>query len=357
MAMNKQGIDISRWQKGLNLSQAKAEGFEFVIIKAGGADAGLYKDSQFENFYNQALNCQMTVLGAYFYGNAFSVADARKEASYFVSLLQGKNINYVFYDVEGKMLNQGYQHLTDNIKAFMEVVEAYGYKGGVYSSQYPFNAKFNDAELKQYIHWVACYSKNKPGLKSGNNVDIWQYGGEVNYIRSNKVAGMTVDQNFLYTELADFSVITTPSEILRKTTHELALEVLEGKFGNGIDRKNNLGSRYAEVQAEVDRILKEKSNIVTEKSIDQLANEVLAGLYGNGITRRIKLGKRYAEVQARVEEIIASRKKEGKIYIVTKGDTLSGIARRYKTTVANLVKANGINNPNRIYVGQKLIIA
>lgn len=41
-------------------------------------------------------------------------------------------------------------------------------------------------------------------------------------------------------------------------------------------------------------------------------------------------------------------------YTVKKGDNLTKIAKQYKTTVAQLVKWNGIKNPNLIYVGQKL---
>lgn len=43
-------------------------------------------------------------------------------------------------------------------------------------------------------------------------------------------------------------------------------------------------------------------------------------------------------------------------YTVKKGDTLSHIAKRHKTTVQALVKANGIKNPNFIRVGQKIKI-
>lgn len=41
-------------------------------------------------------------------------------------------------------------------------------------------------------------------------------------------------------------------------------------------------------------------------------------------------------------------------YTVVAGDTLSGIASRFGTTVAALVAANGITNPNLIHVGQVL---
>ena len=44
-------------------------------------------------------------------------------------------------------------------------------------------------------------------------------------------------------------------------------------------------------------------------------------------------------------------------YTVRRGDTLWAIARRYHTTVAALVAANNIANPNLIYPGQQLLIA
>jgi len=49
--------------------------------------------------------------------------------------------------------------------------------------------------------------------------------------------------------------------------------------------------------------------------------------------------------------------KNNTIYIVQKGDTLYSIAKRFNTTVQNIVNNNGISNPNLIYPGQSLIIA
>lgn len=43
-------------------------------------------------------------------------------------------------------------------------------------------------------------------------------------------------------------------------------------------------------------------------------------------------------------------------YMVKKGDTLSGIAAKYGTTYQKIAKDNGIKDPNKIKVGQKLII-
>lgn len=46
----------------------------------------------------------------------------------------------------------------------------------------------------------------------------------------------------------------------------------------------------------------------------------------------------------------------GEIYTVKKGDTLTSIAKKYKTTVKKLVELNNIKNPNLIITGQKLKI-
>ncbi len=47
---------------------------------------------------------------------------------------------------------------------------------------------------------------------------------------------------------------------------------------------------------------------------------------------------------------------DGVTYTVRAGDTLSAVAARYGVSQAALAQANGITNPNRIYVGQRLVI-
>ena len=311
------GIDISRWQKGFDLKNAWKEGFSYVIIKAGGADTSSktpYKDSQFEAFYTQA-RAGAWKIGAYYYGNAFSTADAVKEANLFISYLQGKAITHVYYDVEGAMLNQGYTHLTEIINAFCQTMINAGYACGIYTSESHFNSRFNDAALIMFPHWVARYSKTAPRLKSIALVEIWQYGGSVNYIRDPKIAGTVIDQDQINIDWVD----------------QPALE-----------------------QKPVEVINQDKKNV------DQLANEVLAGLWGNGIVRRINLtlaGYDYWIVQRRVEEIIEIRKGSGKAYVVKSGDTLTKIAKLYNTTVDALVKANNIADKNKIEIGQYIRIA
>jgi LysM repeat protein len=48
---------------------------------------------------------------------------------------------------------------------------------------------------------------------------------------------------------------------------------------------------------------------------------------------------------------------DAQVHVVQPGENLSTIALRYGTTTTALIRANGIANPNRIYVGQRLTIS
>ena len=95
------------------------------------------------------------------------------------------------------------------------------------------------------------------------------------------------------------------------TVAELARRVIAGEFGNGDARRAALGSRYPEVQAEVNRILAGSSGGSTVQApaaddVDDLARRVIAGEFGNGAARKAALGGRYDEVQARVNEMLGA---------------------------------------------------
>ena len=93
---------------------------------------------------------------------------------------------------------------------------------------------------------------------------------------------------------------------------ELAQAVIRGEYGNGDARRGALGSRYDEVQAEVNRILGGGTATGGSSSggagadIEALAQAVIRGDYGNGDARRAALGASYDAVQARVNEILGA---------------------------------------------------
>ena len=109
----------------------------------------------------------------------------------------------------------------------------------------------------------------------------------------------------------DIEVKEAPKpETTKKTVEEIAQEVINGKWGNGSARKDNLtkaGYNYAEVQAEVNRIVKGKTTIPAKKSNEEIAREVIAGKWGNGAERKKKLeaaGYKYSVIQKLVNKMI-----------------------------------------------------
>lgn len=108
--------------------------------------------------------------------------------------------------------------------------------------------------------------------------------------------------------------ITKPLPKPNLSNEELAREVLQGKWGNGEERKKRLteaGYNYESVQRCVNELTK-KNNTATKqmKSYEVIAKEVMKGVWGNGATRKKKLqqaGYNYTEVQKIVNRLSGKR--------------------------------------------------
>ena len=190
------GIDISAWNGDFDLAKAQEEGFEFVIVKAGGSDCGRYTDRNFTTNYAKAKALGMPV-GVYWYTDARTVDAAVADAEYlYEHCLKGRQFELpVYFDVEGNMLKLSRRLLTDICHAWCKRLEELGFFVGIYSGFYSFRDSMYDNELQRYAHWLAVW-----GTKhnyQGDCLGMWQYGGETNAIRSNKVAGQVCDQNYM----------------------------------------------------------------------------------------------------------------------------------------------------------------
>lgn len=100
---------------------------------------------------------------------------------------------------------------------------------------------------------------------------------------------------------------TASSKPALKSINEVAREVIEGKWGNGQDRFNRLANAGYDgnvVQNRVNEILGAKS-VSNKKSNETIANEVIQGKWGNGTDRKSKLqaaGYDYNAIQALVNK-------------------------------------------------------
>lgn len=193
--MKQFGIDISHWQGSFDFALAKKEGVTFAIIKGGGGDDGLYVDNRFSENYAKA-KAQGLNVGCYWFSKALTVSQAQQEADYFYEhCCKGKQFELpVFIDVENKaQLALGKRALTDVVLSWLEKIEGHGMYAGVYSFRAAFSTYLYDSELRGVPHWVASWTKTC----SYQPLDIWQFGGETNLLRSNKVAGVVCDQDYM----------------------------------------------------------------------------------------------------------------------------------------------------------------
>ena len=300
----KKGIDVSYHQGEIDWNKVKNAGVEFAIIRIGYGMFENQKDKQFENNYSKARANGMPV-GVYLYSYAKSVADAKKEAEVALNWLNGRDLQLpVYFDIEdNRQARLGKSTLNEMCRTFCNTIEAGGYWAGIYSNKNWATNIINGAELgNRYTYWIAQY--NKECTYSGPYA-MWQYSssGKINGINGN------VDMNILYKDLG-------------------------GKKGTAI-------------------------NINSKKTNEEIANEVIAGKWGNGADRKNRLinaGYDYSTIQDIVNNKLSAKTSNTVIYIVKKGDTLSGIAKKYGTTYQKIAKDNGISNPNKIYTGQKLTI-
>lgn len=173
------GIDISKYQAGLDLSILKNNDLDFVIIRAGftgwGTGVDYNKDTCFENFYNQAKNLGIPV-GAYWYSCANTKEKGIAEAKYmYENCLKGKQFEYPIYiDVEDSHHQVGNKTgVTEAIIGFCDTLENLGYYVGIYASDISgFKDKMDINKLTAYDKWVARYGFKPSYVKS---YGIWQY--------------------------------------------------------------------------------------------------------------------------------------------------------------------------------------
>ncbi len=346
------GIDVSGSQGNIEWTTLKEKtDTKFTIIKLGNIydEDENYIDSKFEKNYKECIKNNIPV-GVYVYNYCNSIETLKRGANWVLEVLNKRALNLpVYLDMEDKtIVSEGKEALTNQCNEFAKILTNAGYEAGVYANLNWFENYLEPKNFNSNISvWVAQYYKE---CEYEGEYDIWQYSS------SGKVDGISgnVDMNYLYNENIIKNTDNNGPE--DKTIDELAQEVIDGKWGNGEDRKKRLeeaGYNYNKIQDKVNEIL-EGTN---KKSINEIAQEVIDGKWGNGTERKNKLekaGYNYNDVQNKVNEILES--KSYKTYTVKSGDTLSEIAEKNDTTVSKIVKDNNLENANLIYPGQKLKI-
>lgn len=176
------GIDVSKYQTGIDWKQIKKAGVSFVVIRIGyrgyGAEGKLVLDPMFEEHFTNARNAGLKV-GVYFFSQAVNEDEAREEAFGCAYVLNGRALDLpVYFDTElstsptgtGRADALGVTERTNCAIAFCEEIAANGYRPGVYASTNWFNSRVEYDRLAGYSIWNAHYGVPSSPI----DCDLWQ---------------------------------------------------------------------------------------------------------------------------------------------------------------------------------------
>lgn len=356
--------DVSSWQGTYTVG---SHGEDAVIVKATGGTT--YKNPYFEYVANQAVT-QNKPWGIYHYAGDYSSSSGVAEARYFVNnikdYLNVANKPVLILDWEsGGNSNWGngawVREFIDEVKRLTGVQPGIytGSEGVAQTDSYVAN----DAWL-----WFAGYPTMADvgwsPMPFPYSIDSWSV------LTGWQFSSTPIDKSLFYLDtdawnkLAnnDGYVVNNDPAVTRQEVRKvesnrleyLASKTQNGEYGNGDERKTNLGNDYISVQT----IINERNGIITAKeSHEALKNEVLAGKLGDGDVRKANLGTYYNSIQSLINDEFNVSSPQVLTCTVVSGDTLSGIASQYNTSVSSLQSLNGIANPNLIYVGQTIVVS
>lgn len=317
--------DISHWKPVANWSQAKAN-CGFIISKA--TQGTNFIDSTLDSFIR---GCEANGIPYWLY-TFLNKGNEKAQAEYLVKVCKpkvGKNFRGYVLDVESGNTAAG-------VKAALDYLKSLGGKCILYTmyAQYNIYKSVIDGRGSNCAWWEARYGKNNGSYSSSYpchaGVDLHQYTSK----GACPGIGGTVDLNRL-TGTKAVSWFTggggsapakpTPAPAPAKPVAAGTYTVKKGDTLSGIAAK--YGTTYQQLAA-INGI--KNPNLIYPGQVIKLTGSAPAA-------------KPAAKPSAPAAQY----------YTVVKGDNLTKIAKKYGTTVQQLVAWNGIKNPNLIYPGQK----
>ena len=318
--MRNKFIDVASYQPDTIafFQAAKNQGALGVVVKLteGSADGSAYVNPRAAAQIRNALAVGLRV-SCYHFARYTSIADAQNEARFFVKIAK----QFGMYD-DTLMIDDAEVHSAADYQsaslAFLQEVEALGYKNtGIYSMKSFFTGgTLNSHGFGSRKIWVAGYGVTELGI---DNAAAWQYSDK---------GIMGIDSSY------DFDGAFTTGSVSGNVPQVVFPEP------KPVQHVGHPASGTYIVQ------LGDTLSAIATKYGTTYQN--LAAINGIGNPNMIQVGQVLK---------VTGKPTTQNTYFVQAGDTLSGIASKFGTTVSDLVSRNHIANPNVIYVGQKLYLA
>lgn len=386
------GVDVSNWQGCINSSRAAS-------AKAAGTSFAFVKVTEGAGYTDKSADCSMTGFaaagirrGVYHFARPDLNSNPDKEADWFINQTKGY-VNQGVIPVLDWEPGGSYNGWTWWAKRWLDrVAAAWGTKPMIYMSASVIKAgDWSAVANADYGLWVAGYPRGYAGDKlrdPGNvpySVSPWSFAAAWQYSSSGSVAGIggAIDVNFFYGDAvtwakyagqSDTKPVTppavTPSEPTPSEptgdTDTLARAVIRGEYGNMPQRKQLLGSRFAEVQARVNQLLSTGST--SSGSSGGTSVTVRSGDTMSAIAKRTGLWPLSAwsvpsgnlnviypgqTVTYRGGSTSSGSSATTRRHTVRAGETLGQIAAANGVSVSQ-IKGYRSGNPNLIYPGETL---
>ncbi len=313
------GIDVSEWQGQIDFEEVARNGIEIVYIRA--SEGANYIDPYFRESYEEARANGLRT-GFYHFLTATNTEEAEEEARFFVGNIQGTSPDCKLA-MDFEVFNGlGVDEINDIARVFLETVEELSGKDCVIYSD-AFNARevFSKELARRYPIWVADYFVEEP--EDNGKWSTWvgfQYTdrGRVNGIDGN------VDRDYFTGGILLNDTTSIPTD----TTPEAKQEFEEITVRRG-DTLSQIATIYNTSYQYLARI----NNIPNPNLI--YVGQIL-------------------KVPVLDDNVI--RDTSHRLYIVRRGNTLTGISREFGVSIESIVELNDIANPNLILVGEILRI-
>lgn len=312
------GIDVSEWQGEIDWEEVRNAGIRVAYIRASEGDN--YIDPDAMRNYEGAKSNGIKV-GFYHYLTARNQSEAIEQAEFFVSVIKGLNV-----DCRLAMDFESFGELEVNeinliAKTFLEEVESLsGKEVIIYSDAFNAAYTFSRELARKYPVWVADYYVSEPGDGRWEVWDGFQYTDE------GRIDGI---EGYVDRDLFTSGILLRDTTAIPENTTDRAITKTETII---VARGDTLSQIAAEYNTSYEYLAK----------INNIANPNL-----------IYTGQRLVVPVLETSDINDT---SHKLYIVQRGNTLTGIAREYGVTIESIVRLNEIANPNLIYVGEILRI-
>lgn len=321
-----EGIDVSDWQGYIDYNQVRNSGIEVVYIKA--SQGKNIKDPYFELNYENAKANNLKV-GFYHFLTATTVEEAEQQAIFFASVISGKQADCKLAMDYEQFGGVSTEEINQIAMAFIQKVKEITEKQVIiYSDLYNSENTFNSELSSQGELWLSYYGDYR-NLENVNS--RWNKFIGVQYTDKGNVAGINgnVDRD-LFTE-----------EIFLDDNSEIP------------NNENPNGNYNTET---IYYTVKRGDNLSTIASLYGTTVQEIAQINGIQDVNLIYPGQ-VLRITTNSNNHGSETNSTGKTYYTIKrGDTLWGISRRYQVSIQNIVSWNNIQNPNLIYPGQRLIL-